>query len=144
MKKGRKMKIKLANQNDVQDVITLDREMIGHNLRKKQIETAIQHERCLVIHEQSELAGFLLYHTEFFECCFVSLLMIKPSFQRKGLAKALLMSMDIFSPTNKIFSSTNQSNEVMHNVFERFGYIKSGIIENLDEDDPEIIYLKKR
>jgi hypothetical protein len=144
MKKGRKMKIKLANQNDVQDVITLDREMIGHNLRKKQIETAIQHERCLVIHEQSELAGFLLYHTEFFECCFVSLLMIKPSFQRKGLAKALLMSMDKFSPTNKIFSSTNQSNEVMHNVFERCGYIKSGIIENLDEDDPEIIYLKKR
>ncbi|MDR7072985.1 GNAT family N-acetyltransferase [Fictibacillus barbaricus] len=138
------MKIRLADQNDVQQVITLDGEMIGHNQRKKQIETAIQHERCLVIYEQTELAGFLLYNTEFFECCFISLLMIKPSFQRKGLAKELLMTMDKFSPTNKIFSSTNQSNEAMHNVFEGCGYIKSGIIENLDEDDPEIIYFKKR
>ncbi|WNB92867.1 GNAT family N-acetyltransferase [Bacillus sp. NEB1478] len=136
------MKIRLANQNDIQQAVKLDQEMIGHNLRKKQIEKGVHQERCLVIHEQSELAGFLIYHTEFFECCFISLLMIKPSFQRKGLAKALLMSMEKFSPTKKIFSSTNQSNETMHSVFNRCGYKKSGYIENLDEGDPETIYFK--
>ncbi|AFU15440.1 GCN5-related N-acetyltransferase [Bacillus thuringiensis MC28] len=48
------------------------------------------------------------------------------------------------SPTQKIFSSTNESNTNMQKVFKANGFMRSGIIENLDEDDPEIIfYIKK-
>jgi hypothetical protein len=47
------------------------------------------------------------------------------------------------SPTQKIFSSTNKSNEKMHGLFSSIEYVKSGFVENLDEDDPEIIYYKK-
>ncbi|KMP98429.1 acetyltransferase [Bacillus cereus] len=35
------------------------------------------------------------------------------------------------SPTQKIFSSTN-------------GFVRSGIVENLDEGDPEIIFYTKK
>lgn len=31
----------------------------------------------------------------------------------------------------------------MHSLFSSIGYIKSGFVENLDEDDTEIIYYKK-
>lgn len=46
------------------------------------------------------------------------------------------------APTKKLFSSTNRSNINMQKVFEMNGFIKSGIVENLDEGDPEIIYFK--
>jgi RimJ/RimL family protein N-acetyltransferase len=49
------------------------------------------------------------------------------------------------SPTEKLFSSTNQSNDAMHKVYEANGFTKSGLIDNLDEGDPEIIYfIEKR
>jgi len=47
------------------------------------------------------------------------------------------------SPTKKVFSSTNQSNEKMKKLFLSIGYVESGYIKNLDEGDPEIIYFKQ-
>ncbi|ACK91201.1 hypothetical protein bcere0016_45940 [Bacillus cereus 95/8201] len=45
----------------------------------------------------------------------------------------------------RFFSSTNESNESMQKVFNANGFIRSGIIvENLDEDDPEIIFYTKK
>lgn len=48
------------------------------------------------------------------------------------------------SAKEKVFSSTNQSNADMHKVFLSNGFIESGIVENLDDGDPEVIYFKKR
>ncbi|PGM65339.1 hypothetical protein CN947_04830 [Bacillus cereus] len=48
------------------------------------------------------------------------------------------------SPTQKIFSSTNKSNENMQKVFQANGFIRSGMIENLDEGDPEFIFYTKK
>jgi len=45
--------------------------------------------------------------------------------------------------TAKVFSSTNQSNRRMHQLFHNLGFVKSGFIDNLDEGDPEIIYMKQ-
>ena len=43
----------------------------------------------------------------------------------------------------RFFSSTNESNESMQKVFNANGFIRSGIVENLDEADPEIIFYTK-
>lgn len=138
------MKIVKAEKTDLENIVALDKEMIGSDRRKKEIGEAVVQRRCLVVFEDSELAGFLIYHTSFFECSFISLIMIKPSFQRRGLASALLLHMADISPTEKLFSSTNQSNDTMHKVFQTNGFTKSGFIENLDEGDPEIIYIKEK
>ena len=41
-----------------------------------------------------------------------------------------------------MFTSTNQSNLPMQRLCDRLGYVKSGYVENLDEGDPELIYVK--
>lgn len=43
----------------------------------------------------------------------------------------------------RFFSSKNESNESMQKVFNANGFIRSGIVENSDEDDPEIIFYTK-
>jgi hypothetical protein len=45
--------------------------------------------------------------------------------------------------TAKLFTSTNQSNKPMQVLLNRLGYRPSGVIENLDEGDPELVYMKQ-
>ena len=44
--------------------------------------------------------------------------------------------------TGKIFTSTNLSNVLMQSLLSNLGYKLSGVIHNLDEDDPELVYCK--
>jgi len=45
-------------------------------------------------------------------------------------------------PKRRAFTSTNASNEPMQKLLGKFGFIESGHVENLDEGDPEIIFVK--
>jgi ribosomal protein S18 acetylase RimI-like enzyme len=135
--------ITIALQEEFAEILEIDREVIGNYSRKKYLEEAIMENKCLVAIDNSSIVGFLIYHTHFFESSFISLLIVHPSERQKGYAKSLMKYFEKISPTQKIFSSTNKSNEKMHRLFSSIGYIKSGSVENLDEDDPEIIYYKK-
>lgn len=138
------MEIRQANEHDLNEIVAIDQNIIGSDRRKEEIDQAIKGERCLIISTENELSGFLIYHVQFFESCFISLIMIDPAHQRKGLASKLLTYMTLVSPTEKLFSSTNESNESMKKVFEKNGFSKSGFVDNLDEGDPEIIYFINR
>lgn len=96
----------------------------------------------IIAKEEDDIAGFLIYDTNFFECSFISLIIVSPSKRRKGYASLLLDYMLSISTTAKVFSSTNRSNVSMHKVFELNGFVESGIVKNLDDGDPEIIYFK--
>ncbi|MGD6961369.1 GNAT family N-acetyltransferase [Fictibacillus phosphorivorans] len=136
------MEIQYAKKHHLQKIIELDKKMIGSDHRKEELGHAIKEERCLILYQEDEIAAFLIYHTHFFDCCFISLIMVDPAHQRKGLASSLLTHMSRISPTNKLFSSTNESNESMKKVFIKNYFTKSGFIDNLDEGDPEIIYYR--
>jgi hypothetical protein len=40
------------------------------------------------------------------------------------------------------FTSTNLSNIPMQSLLAKMGYLLSGVIHHLDEDDPELVYVK--
>ena len=130
--------------NDLDEIMRIDSEVVGDHNRRSYIRKAIEECRCLVFKSEQCIVGFLIFDTHFFEHSFISLVVVCPSKRRKGVAKALIYAFENISPTEKIFSSTNLSNEVMQNLFHSLGYIKSGTVENLDEGDPEIIYYKRR
>ncbi len=50
---------------------------------------------------------------------------------------------EVLCQTDKLFTSTNQSNRPMQKLLEKLGYQPSGYIENLDEGDPELVYFKR-
>lgn len=137
------MQIMLAEPIDLIELVEIDKEVIGSDSRKKDFKEAIESNRCLVAKRDSTIVGFLIYHTEFFDCSFIKLVMVHPLERNKGYAKTMMRYFEIISPTEKIFSSTNHSNIHMQNLFKSVGYVKSGFVENLDVGDPEIIYFKK-
>jgi hypothetical protein len=46
--------------------------------------------------------------------------------------------------TPKVFTSTNQSNTPMQGLLGKCGFSPSGVIENLDEGDPELLFMRAR
>ncbi|QNO15867.1 GNAT family N-acetyltransferase [Alkalicella caledoniensis] len=131
-----------AQLKDLDKIVEIDKSVIGHNGRKDMLKKSIESESCLISMQENEIAGFLTYNTNFFGYSFIELVIVSPQERRKGHATALLQHFVKIASTEKIFSSTNQSNTRMQEVFERNGFTRSGIIENLDEGDPELIYFK--
>ncbi|MGD6879629.1 GNAT family N-acetyltransferase [Bacillus infantis] len=133
-----------ASIENLEKLVQIDREVIGNSSRRDYIEKSIKLGKCIVAKESEVIAGFLIYDINFFECTFISLIIVNPSSRRKGFASLLLDYMVSSSPTAKVFSSTNHSNINMQRVFEKNGFIQSGVVENLDDGDPEIIYFKSK
>ena len=63
-------------------------------------------------------------------------------YRRKGIGTKLIKTYELLILNGKVFTSTNASNKAMQKLLKLNNYLESGIIHNLDEDDPEIIYFK--
>ncbi|MGY1464433.1 N-acetyltransferase family protein [Bacillus toyonensis] len=133
-----------ASNDDLDSILHIDIDVIGDDSRRNYIKHAIDKEQCIIVKEDNSILGFLTYDTNFFGYTLLSLIIVSPTKRRQGHASSLISYMLSNSPTQKIFSSTNESNTNMQKVFKANGFMRSGIIENLDEGDPEIIfYIKK-
>ena len=71
------------------------------------------------------------------------MLYIHQDYRRNGVGAALMKHMESECRTEKLFTSTNQSNIPMQRLLAKLEYKPSGKVENLDEGDPELIYFKK-
>lgn len=87
-------------------------------------------------------AGYAIVSRRFFSRPFIELLAVAPDFRRAGVAGALLEAGAAAFDGETLFTSTNQSNEPMQALLARTGFEPSGVIENLDRGDPELVYVR--
>ena len=135
--------IEQASSQDFEHICALDETVSGSAAHRSTIARAFGAGRCSVARVDGAVRGFVLSDESFFGNGFVSLLIVHPDFRRRGLATALMRAAELDCQTAKLFTSTNQSNIAMQQLCARLGYVKSGYVENLDEGDPELIYLKR-
>lgn len=128
---------------DLSSLSKIDSRILGNENRKSKIEQYILNEQCILSSLNGETVGFACYDESFFECCFIQLVIVNPDFRRLGLASLLIRYIEEHCPTPKLFTSTNESNTTMQQVCHSLGFVKSGIIENLDDGDPEWVYFKQ-
>lgn len=132
-----------ADMADREAVCRIDQSVIGNDSRRDYIAQAIHNGTCIVARSGREVAGFAVYENSFFGHCFIALVIVAPRFRRRGAARSMIQYIERCSPTPKLFTSTNESNIAMQRVCESLGFVRSGMIDNLDEGDPEIIYYKR-
>ncbi|MGG0730220.1 GNAT family N-acetyltransferase [Bacillus paramycoides] len=137
------VQVRIATLNDLEDVISIDSEVIGNRSREVELRKSIEENRCFVGQIDDQISGFLVYHKHFFNHIFIDLVIVRPTVRRQGVAKTLMKHVENIFSVDKIFSSTNKSNEKMQQVFCSLNYVNSGYIDNLDAGDPEIIFFKK-
>ena len=136
------MHIDIAQASDVNQMVALDALVIGNARRKTLITELVGLQQGYIARQESRIIGFLLMQHHFFGQPFIEVLIMHPSFRRQGVGTALMQHIEAVYTPGKLFTSTNASNKRMQQLCERLGYIRSGIVENLDEGDPELIYFK--
>lgn len=86
-------------------------------------------------------AGFAVMG-EFFSNPFLDLIVTADAFRRRGVASALMATIELMHAGRKIFVSTNRSNTTMQALLTARGYVPAGQVDHLDLGDPELFFVK--
>jgi len=130
-----------ATLSDVNAIRRSDTEF-AYDGRNELAERATERGCGYVLVQDRQVIGIGILEYNFFEQGFISLLYVSPEVRRSGAGRMLLQYLVSVCETPKLFSSTNQSNAPMQALFRQVGFAPSGIIQNLDPNDPEIVYYK--
>ncbi|MDN2714442.1 GNAT family N-acetyltransferase [Janthinobacterium sp. SUN120] len=133
---------RVARAGDVAAMLACDAYAQAHASRGDAIRAAVGQGHCLVAIRAGQVAGYALLHGDFFGYGFVSLVVVAPGQQRRGVGRRLLAAAESACHTAKLFTSTNQSNSAAQRLFASAGFVRSGQIDHLDENDPELVYVK--
>ncbi|HYM14893.1 MAG TPA: GNAT family N-acetyltransferase [Dehalococcoidia bacterium] len=139
----RECTIDLAGADDLARVRAIDPRVRDTPGRDTFLARAVAAGQCCLAREGAMVVGFAVFDRSLYDQPFVALLFVAPERRRQGVATALIRYIEAVCPTEKLFTSTNASNEAMQGLCERLGFARSGWIEHLDEGDPEIIYFKR-
>lgn len=106
------------------------------------LQNAIAAGRCLAAFADEKPIGYAIVNDDFFGHAFVPVLMVDAAYRRRNVASRLLAAVESATRGEKLFISTNTSNRAAQKLFVRAGFERSGCVENLDEDDPELFFVK--
>jgi len=135
--------VRRATEKDTGFICEIDRKQIGTSERRKYLTHAIRNKQCFVVKEGRKCIGFAVVDQGFYGQSFIWLLVVDRGHRRRGVASSLIHHIESTCTTNKLFTSTNKSNLIMQRLMDKLGFERSGYIDNLDEDDPEIVYFKR-
>ncbi|HKY42486.1 MAG TPA: GNAT family N-acetyltransferase [Pyrinomonadaceae bacterium] len=135
--------IRLADQSDVEALCALDLIAVRENERWEFIKRSVASSTCYVVVAENEVSGYGVLNYTFYGHGWIDMLYVHSNHRRRGAGEALLRHLESVCETPKLFVSTNLSNLAMQSLLVKLEYVLSGVIHNLDEGDPEIVYFKR-
>lgn len=137
------MKIRNATENDIDEIIAIDRIATTEETRHQHIRAWVRRGCATIVLIDERIVGYAVLEYTFFSHGFISMLIVQEAYRRKGIASELVKRLEETCNTAKIFTSTNESNIPMQAFMASMSYEPSGIVYNLDEGDPELFYFKR-
>ncbi|WEJ32819.1 GNAT family N-acetyltransferase [Devosia sp. SD17-2] len=134
------MRVRPAGPDDIATLLALDPIAARSVDRARSIAQWVGAGWCSAAEIDGALAGYAVVHPHFFGRNFLEMLMVAPAFRRRGIGRALLVHALDAQPGAILWTSTNLSNAPMRNLLAQFGFTRMGVIEGLDEGDPELIF----
>jgi GNAT superfamily N-acetyltransferase len=134
------MKIRLAVMPDIDHILQVDSGARTEKSRKVTLESAIGRRECLVAFDHEVLLGYGIMNHSFFGRGFVSLIYVEASHRRQRVGTGLFDEFERRCQSHRIFTSANLSNLPMQGFLTSRGYVLSGMVQDLDEGDPEMFY----
>jgi GNAT superfamily N-acetyltransferase len=110
--------------------------------RRDRIDAAIARGDCWTAELDGRLAGYAIVSRHFFDRDFLELLFVAAPARHRGLGASLLSAIERAVDGDRLFTSTNESNAAMRALLAKSGYVESGRIDNLDDGDPEMVFVK--
>jgi ribosomal protein S18 acetylase RimI-like enzyme len=137
------VELRPARANDVATLVHLDPIAQKRTTRVEFIRSSVYSGNCILAVEGTEVVAYAVLDYTFFGQGYISMLYVHPNHRRRSVGTQLMRSLEASCTTEKLFTSTNRSNAPMQALLPKLGFVASGTVENLDEDDPELIYFKR-
>jgi GNAT superfamily N-acetyltransferase len=139
--------VRRAVSSDFDSLIELDA-IAKHELRRRAfIAQAVAVGQCWVAvdaRDTSVLLGYGVLNDSFFEQAFIPLIVVRDSARCRGVGSVILRTLESQCGAAKLFTSTTASNAPMRNQLGKLGFTGSDRIDNLDEGDHELVFVKLR
>jgi GNAT superfamily N-acetyltransferase len=135
--------IRPAVETDIEALCSLDLVARRENERREFIRREVASGNCFVAVMNETVVGYGVLNYTFHHNGCIDMLYVDSDHRRRGAGAALLKHMESLCETLKLFTSTNLSNLPMQSLLAKLDYVLSGVIHNLDEGDPEIVYFKR-
>ena len=132
--------IRDANYSDRDGILAIDEIAQCDQERIDFIDRVLDSATCLVADSNGTVIAYGVLEYSFFGNGFVSMLYVAKSARRRGVGRSLMRALANQCKASKLFTSTNESNSAMRALLATLGYVPSGVIENLDPDDPELVF----
>lgn len=137
------MEIRLATEADTEALIEMDPVAETDPARGRMIRDQIAASACYVVMVDGAIGAYGILNYKFYDNGWVEMLYVDPRSRRRGMGSALMRHFADECRTAKLFTSTNESNVPMQQLLESIGFERSGVIDNLDEGDPELVYFRR-
>ena len=131
-----------ATTADHASISGIETMIVGDDRLADHLQETLVHEQCWLARIDIHPVGFVVSNQTFFGYGFVETLATHPDYRHQGVGTALMRHIESVCPTDRLFTSTNASNIRMQRLCLSLGYRVSGYVDNLDEGDPELIYVK--
>lgn len=135
--------VRPAANGDIETVCALDAIALRDEQRRAFISDEVAAGNCFVAVNGDNVIGYGVLNYTFFHTGFIDMLYIDADHRRTGAGTLLVRHMETRCRTPKLFTSTNLSNTPMQSLLLSLGYIASGVINNLDDGDPEVVFFKR-
>ena len=141
--KTARLTVEKARAKDVEQIRSVDKLVFQHAHGRRSLVNAVANGECWVAKTGSTILGYATFGRFLHGHDFLRVIAVHPDHRRKGVAAALVGYLEGICPTDKLFTATTQSNRTMQRFAEALGFVKSGRIENVEENDVELIYVKR-
>lgn len=135
---GSAYSIRLAIENDVKAICSFDEVAKQNERRRLFVSRSVEAGNCFVVTDDAQIAAYGVFVYTFFSNGFISMLYVHPDHRRFGVGMMLMKHFESICQTPKLFTSTNLSNLPMQSLLAKLNYKLSGVIHDLDENDPEL------
>lgn len=132
-----------AKLSDLEKLLSIERGAPVDREWTEQLSERVHSGEVIVFENGDQVVGFVVVRRKtFFANDFVELMIVSDGHRRQGIGSALLNEAVTHSSSDRVFTSTNQSNAAMIAMVAKTGWHLSGQLEGIDEADPELIFYK--
>ena len=137
------VEVRPADWDDIAALVAADPFAQINAERRAQLADWVDSGQCFLAERDGRLVGYSVLTRHFFDSFFLKLVAVAERERRTGVGTAMIQHIiDLVPPGEKLWTSTNQSNAPMRSLLPQLGFIETGRIDNLDEDDPELVFVR--
>jgi ribosomal protein S18 acetylase RimI-like enzyme len=137
------IEIRPPRHGDARPCAELAALVVGPDRAGSLIKAHLEQHHLIVAEAEEAVVGLCAYRTDWFQCTFVSLVVVQEQYRRRGIARELMRSVEAISPTPRIFSSVDETNGPAIRLHGALGFTPSGYIDNLPQGTRELLFYRR-